>query len=200
MLYDKSDHGLFCNSALSSISRSQEQLQSSHKWHTRKTQAPSVTTTVLLQAQASMIQTISKLKTQKKGFFAQMVQAPLRWGLILGLYVVDGVASVLRLDQDNKICSHQQSKVGDSIASEEKRRQSVGSTDDSSASSPQQRRPKGSTRSRDKKDRPLSTSSSSSSKSSSRSSSVSNNHWPSVRRVTARRDLTAASGKPARLV
>ncbi|SAM03877.1 hypothetical protein [Absidia glauca] len=200
MLYDKSNHDLFCNSAVSNINRSQEQGRPSHKWHTRTAHAPSVTTTVLLQAQASMIQMISKIKTQKKGLLASLVQVPVRWGLLLGLYVVDGVASALRLDQDSRICSHQRSVGGDSIASDEKRRQSVGSTDDSRAPSPQQRRPQGSARLRNKKDRPLSTSSSSSSKSSSRSSSVSNNHQPSVRRVTARRDLTAASGNHTSLV
>ncbi|ORX47139.1 hypothetical protein DM01DRAFT_1385912 [Hesseltinella vesiculosa] len=60
---------------------------------------PSVTTIVLLQVQASMIQVISRLH-QSKEHIPQMVQVPLRWGLLLGLVVVDNVARAMHVDQE----------------------------------------------------------------------------------------------------
>lgn len=83
--------------------------------------APSVTTIVLLQVQASMIQVISKLKTQKKGI-TTVVQVPIRWGLLFGLLVVDNVARALQVDQEMACLQHsdeQTNSDGNTVTEEE---------------------------------------------------------------------------------
>jgi hypothetical protein len=83
--------------------------------------APSVTTIVLLQVQASMIQVISKLKTQKKGI-TTAVQVPIRWGLLFGLLVVDNVARALQVDQEMACLQHsdeQTNSDGNTVTEEE---------------------------------------------------------------------------------
>ncbi|KAI8073378.1 hypothetical protein BC940DRAFT_291181 [Gongronella butleri] len=66
--------------------------------------SPSVTTIVLLQVQASMIQAISHLH-KTKSQIPQVVQTPLRWGLLFGLVVVDNVARALHVEQEmNNVC------------------------------------------------------------------------------------------------
>ncbi|ORZ18882.1 hypothetical protein BCR42DRAFT_450015 [Absidia repens] len=106
MLYDQAKKDIFCNSS----PPTSQQKQHSHHYKgdqdgNAPINAPSVTTIVLLQVQASMIQVISKLKAQKKGI-TTVVHVPIRWGLLFGLLVVDNVARALQVDQEMACLQH----------------------------------------------------------------------------------------------
>ncbi|KAI8339379.1 hypothetical protein BC941DRAFT_511747 [Chlamydoabsidia padenii] len=161
MLFNKFDQCVPCSRSV------YEPAHTAHKTPTeghsiKKTSAPPVTTTVLLQAQASMIQMVSRLKT-KESEMTPMIRAPIRWGLLFGMLVVDGMGYVLRLETPP--CDHP--PLDDPIVLVKGKSESVRNTH--------------------RKDRQSYT------PSSSRSSSTSSKHRPSVRRVTAQRDLATAS-------
>ncbi|KAI8328912.1 hypothetical protein BC941DRAFT_457557 [Chlamydoabsidia padenii] len=108
MLYDQAKKDIFYGpSSPSTHHKLQSHSQHSYGNHSNKADqdangpvhTPSVTTIVLLQVQVSMIQVIARLKKQKKGI-TTVVRAPIRWGLFLGLMVVDNVARALQVDQE----------------------------------------------------------------------------------------------------
>ncbi|CAO3616790.1 unnamed protein product [Cunninghamella blakesleeana] len=99
MLYEQVKKDIFsANSTNHHHSNNNTELSLSH--HHESIQAPSVTTIVLLQVQASMVQVISKLRSENKKPIRNMVKLPLRWGFLVGLLVVDNVARVLHVDQE----------------------------------------------------------------------------------------------------
>ncbi|KAI8092972.1 uncharacterized protein BX664DRAFT_328621 [Halteromyces radiatus] len=100
MLYDQAKRDVF-----SSGTSSPNQDYHDNKMQDTPVNAPSVTTIVLLQVQASMIQVISKLKVHNKGI-QNVVQVPIRWGLLFGLLVVDNVARALQVDQEMAFIQH----------------------------------------------------------------------------------------------
>lgn len=91
MLYEQVKKDIFSHNEL---------VMNNHNNHNDNIHPPSVTTTVLLQVQASMIQVISKLHGDNKKPIQSMVKLPLRWGLLVGLLVVDNVARVLHVDEE----------------------------------------------------------------------------------------------------
>ncbi|CAO3618812.1 unnamed protein product [Cunninghamella echinulata] len=91
MLYEQVKKDIFSHNEL---------VMNNHNNHNDNIHPPSVTTIVLLQVQASMIQVISKLHGDNKKPIQSMVKLPLRWGLLVGLLVVDNVARVLHVDEE----------------------------------------------------------------------------------------------------